>query len=386
MDDRRIKEEYKRVFDAIHADDALKERILEMKPQKRSIKPVITAVSTAAAAVVIFTAVGSYNFSNDGSGVISETTVSDRTERPSANETALDYDTEEKENEPAAETQTIAPPEQIELRPSAAPKKTTNEYKAEALSGIKAREQSSVPSTQTNRQSSTQIIQQKPQQSSPAPAAPQQQKPSETPASVPPLTERDNGTDTADFAAAAESYSLDKTAADKDMSEDAAGAKLKMNTPPISANARIMAAASVGAGGSGESVEQWDNDRYFDYIGTDITANIEKKTNFRYSGAQSRYFNTDSGGNPVNDEAMFVFEADGGKYINITVTKNTAQASEYLTVSEFESSDIAGTKAVVFDNGDSYTAYMIYNGISYTVDAASVTETELYETLAALVS
>ena len=70
MDERKIRNEYKRVFDEIHASDELRKRILEQKPQKRSVKPIINTVSSVAAALMIFTAVGDYSFKTDNLTII----------------------------------------------------------------------------------------------------------------------------------------------------------------------------------------------------------------------------------------------------------------------------------------------------------------------------
>ena len=57
MKDRRLEEEYKEVFDNIHAPEYLKKNILKMKPHKRNYRNVIAFASTVAAAIAIFAAV-----------------------------------------------------------------------------------------------------------------------------------------------------------------------------------------------------------------------------------------------------------------------------------------------------------------------------------------
>ena len=54
MDEREFKNEYKRVFDDIHASAELLEKIKTQKQTKRNLKPYIAAAASAAAEFMIF--------------------------------------------------------------------------------------------------------------------------------------------------------------------------------------------------------------------------------------------------------------------------------------------------------------------------------------------
>lgn len=75
------------------------------------------------------------------------------------------------------------------------------------------------------------------------------------------------------------------------------------------------------------------------------------------------------------DEWTFKYE-NGSSYIHINTTSNADYALQKLN-GGYIPTDINGKKAVVFENGKSYKAYIISNNIAYTIDTYDVSEEDL---------
>lgn len=410
MDERDMQREYKRVFDGIHASEELKKRILEQRPRRRSIRPYIAAAGAAAAGLVIFTAVYNYDLNTDSSGVISETAVTG-TERPAA-----DMDKRERteqsraaEKAPVPETgaaQSGAGAGAAEKTPqpseSAADseKKTTEDYKREALeragidssgnrTGAAEGRGTAEPKDGTDRAAEREAAADSPAQTETAAAAAETAAP--VSAEPPAETAEENAAP-----AEQDAYTAGTAGAQPEIkaAKAAGGVLLNMNSPSVyriySPEANMAEYSTENGGalyGSAGTPEEWDNNRYFEYIGADVIGRVTSGAEVRYTGDESAYFMTDESGKPVNDSRIFVFEGGNGSYVSVITSSDTIYAEAYLSDPDLSLSDVNGTDAVVFDmDGGAYKCYMIFNGVSYVIDTEGLDETALSGLLLSIAS
>lgn len=78
MEENELEREYRKIFDDVNASADLREKVLNLKPQKRAVTPFKAVIGSVAAAVMVFCAVHEYTFEPDTEGVISETVVSNQ--------------------------------------------------------------------------------------------------------------------------------------------------------------------------------------------------------------------------------------------------------------------------------------------------------------------
>lgn len=71
-----FEQEYKNAMNDVHASEDLRNRIMNIKPQKRTVTPLRTTLLSVAAAVAIMVVAHDYDFTPDTSGVINEAVVS----------------------------------------------------------------------------------------------------------------------------------------------------------------------------------------------------------------------------------------------------------------------------------------------------------------------
>lgn len=351
MEDRRL-EEYKEVFDNIHAPEYLKNNILKMKPQKRNYRPVIAFASTVAAAIAIFASVGNYDFTNkDDSGVIKQVAVIDDTTQTNAPSYTKGNTTMEPEG---------AVTERPEITPAAKPmpdnrvsatkkpltpavvKNTTSPAKSNKVTQNAAKDK--INSTDEVNSAPTLIP-----TSSPQITEKQAEQTEEKQTSVP-QTDNINEPQTA--------------------SED------------NSATQTMVVRSSGGGGGASSAVktEEWDNKRYFNYIGIDIVSKIEQNSGFVYIGASSNFVTVTEDGEIINDEWNFAFERPDGGYINIITSKKGSDNSGLSdAVTE------GAIKAAISENGDSYSCHLRNKGTSYMVYATKITKEEFISLLKSLI-
>lgn len=412
MDERDMRSEYKRIFDGIHASDELRRRILEQKPKKRSIRPYIAAASSVAAGVMIFAAVYNYDFNSGSDGVISETAVTE-TERPAAARTdggeRSAAGQEQKADEAGADieagvTAATAEPAAAEGRA----KKTTEDYKREALerAGIDSsgnetdgtdRRSAAGQSAADSRASENSVQETKPSEngsvqieipvSGGGAAEETEEKPEQETA----------GTQAEESEQQAAEDNAPGVSLQAASSRASGGVLLNVNSPSVyevyvgSAAAGEYSYGSAdtydSSGSDGYVSEQWDNSRYFDYIGADIVSRVTGGTELEYTGDKSSYFMVDESGVPVNDSRIFVFEGENGKYVSVITSRDTIYAETYLSDPDLQLSDVDGISAVVFDmDGKQYKCYMIFGGTSYTIDTEGLDEDGLSELLLSIVS
>lgn len=407
MDDKEISErgfrdEYRRVFDGIHASDELRRRVLEQGGAgvSRNIKkpafytrmrPYIAAATAAAAGLAIFAAVRQYDFEGGDDGVISETSVM-QTEAPDRAAERSDSAKSGAEDDaapvstPAAETKTAEAPS---AGSSSARTRTTEELQREALEKYgapTARPKLSAPESEkaakapeTGSESggsyswTIEDTESAPKSSAETqPAAAEEAAENET---LPRAAQASGGAAPA----------LKSSAAGR-------GIVLSMNSPSVynayaAETANAYAAETYSAETSETTYEVWSNEDYAEYLGADVTEKASLPSDFEYIGGGESGFMVDEDGDPVNDSKLYAFEGEGERYANIVTSRDTVYADTYLSDPELAKSDINGTDAVVFDmeNG-SYKCYMVYDEVSYVTDTEGMTETELSELLGSLAS
>ncbi len=71
-----FEQEYRNAMSDIHASDELRNKVLNMKPAKRTVTPFKTTLVSVAAAVMILVVANDYDFTPNTDGVINETVVS----------------------------------------------------------------------------------------------------------------------------------------------------------------------------------------------------------------------------------------------------------------------------------------------------------------------
>ncbi len=337
MDEREIKEEYKRVFDNIRASDELRNRIiLQKKPPKRNFMPIIATVSSIAAAVVMFAAVKDYDFKTDGSGVISES-VSETTSAP------VEY--------------ALQKTEQYTAEPTENPYQYREPVKQPAPTARPA------PKRSVSVSDTVSVV------------SPPTEAPVEVVTEAPTAVVTEMPTTEPQALAGGVKVRLGYK-----------GVLLNINSPSIMPKDYAAAAAELYTADESEyTVEEWDNDRYFNYIGTDIINGVEYSGDLIYTGGASSSFTVDSNGLPLNDTRIFTFSGNNGRFAQIVTSRDLTYANAVISDDGIVLSDINGTNAAVFAQDSEYSIYMIYNGTSYIINASELTEEEVCIILATLV-
>lgn len=352
MNENEIKENYKRVFDNIHASDELKNKILMQKaPQKRKVVPVIAAISSVAAALVIFTAVKDYDFKQDTSGVISEMSVTTQEKAETGNDTK-----DERESEMPEEVPVYDGERQTDKK---AAKQTAEPTKTPVLTAPSV-------NTETSRI----------QEVTPVPTA-----------ATPVPTEEINEpvpTENSDNLTSDSNIESESDTAERKRSYR--GILLNINSPSVmpSADTAVVAEIYESAENEEYTTEEWDNNRYFSYIGTDILNSVEMSGDLIYTGGASSYFTIDSSGTPLNDTRIFTFSGNNGRFVQIVTSRDLTYANTVLSADGIVLSDINGINAAVFAQDNDYIVYIICNGTSYIINTALITEDEICTILATL--
>ncbi len=398
FDDESFREEYRRAFDNIHASDELRSRILgQKKPKRRDMRPYMAAAGAAAAGLAIFAAVHNYDLTGREDGIINETssvTDSDRSDehsdpalpgngavpgssssqKPSSDGSAAS-EAPAAQSPAASEDRGTLPQSSAE---AGTQRKTTEDYMKEALekSGVDGGVSSDTYSGSR----------------------------ADLPADYSLQVETDDSNSGARFEAESggkATYSVEIPQGDQGSSSSSSGSVekdtdgsaipplksartagnvlLNMNSPSVYAayEAQVYGVTESAYDTSGYHLEKWDDGRYFDYLGANITEKADLADDFAYTGGGEMSLMVDADGTPMNDSRIFAFEGNNGRYVNIITSRETVYADTYLADPDLLKSDIAGTDAIVFDMGGSYKCYMVYGGVSYVIDAEGIDETEL---------
>lgn len=417
MDEREFRDEYKRVFNNIHASAELLEKIKTQKQPKRNFKPYIAAAASAAAAFMIFAAVHDYNFDNNDDGVISETRIAE-TEKPEATEKAKAQTEPAKsvEQESAADT-AVAGDNATSTKKSE--QKTTQDYMKEALEKSGATKQSeykapvitskpdsgnTADSTRSGSSYSAESVPEKTQAAAAESSAVSESSNSYSETSAP---EYKASVSLRINKAAETSEKTTKFFNNPEENEEMAvtesapdSANLAPSEGSVSSGGTLYgssggSSSAIMPGGGGGSFSapasvaasvEWDNDRYFEYIGVDLKAKIELCADVEYTGDDTAYFMVDQNGDLLNDLRTFTFRGENGICINVETTRSTDSVQSIIDDESFEKSDIEGTSAVVIDTDGTYRCYMVFKGTSYTIDATGITEDGLGDILLSIVS
>lgn len=416
MDEREFKNEYKRVFDDIHASGELLEKIKTQKQPKRNLKPYIAAAASAAAAFMIFAAVHDYDFNSNDDGVINETRIAE-TEKPTATEKAKPQTEQAKSvMEDDAKSGTVS-----ENNVSATNKpeqKTTQDYMKEALekSGATKQSEYKAPVITSKPDNSNSADSTKSGSSYSAGSIPEKTPAAEVESNA--VSEQSNSyyeTSAPEYKASAElkinkaSETSERTTKFFNNPEETAVAEAAPDAAYSAASGGSVSGGAVsngsaggsssammpGAGGGGAALAvpssvdtsvEWDNDRYFEYIGVNLKEKIELCADVEYMGDDTAYFMVDRNGDLLNDLRIFTFRGENGICINIETTRSVDYVQSRIDDETFEKSDIAGTSAVVIDMDGTYRCYMIFNGTAYTIDVSGFTEDGLCDILLSIVS
>lgn len=416
MDEREFKNEYKRVFNNIHASGELLEKIKTQKQPKRNLKPYIAAAASAAAAFMIFAAVHDYDFNSNDDGVINETRIAE-TEKPTATEKAKPQTEQAKSvMEDDAKSGTVS-----ENNVSATNKpeqKTTQDYMKEALekSGATKQSEYKAPVITSKPDNSNSADSTKSGSSYSAGSIPEKTPAAEVESNA--VSEQSNSyyeTSAPEYKASAE-LKINKAAETSERTtkffnnpEETAVAEAAPDAAYSAASGGSVSGGAVsngsaggsgsammpGAGGGGAALAvpssvdtsvEWDNDRYFEYIGVNLKEKIELCADVEYTGDDTAYFMVDRNGDLLNDLRIFTFRGENGICINIETTRSVDYVQSRIDDESFEKSDIAGTSAVVIDMDGTYRCYMIFNGTAYTIDVSGFTEDGLCDILLSIVS
>lgn len=393
MKDDKLRTEYTEMFDNIHASDELKARVLNLKKtRKRSPKPFIAPAATAAAGIMIFAAVHNVPFDRSKpDDVISEvvTRVQNETDE---NKGLQPPPIGEPDKEPVIDNKQDKSPENsgTKASPSAETKpaekyKTAEQLEREAKAEAekvyekagsyerRSEKDNTSGSSQTNQSYTA------PREKGQTYTAESAAHIADNPVSVPQES-------TVSESTVSESTVSESIVSENDLSEGApvsaayaargmaaksSGVVFRMNTKAalslVSRTEQYQASEEAYAPDAELTEEIWENNRYFDYIGSDIISRITAETSFSYIGDDSAYFMVDSSGIPRNDNRIFAF-SKGDERAHIITSRDTSFAQSCLSEPELLKSSVNGTPAVVFDLGDEYKCYMVCDGVSYIID------------------
>lgn len=132
------------------------------------------------------------------------------------------------------------------------------------------------------------------------------------------------------------------------------------------------------------STEEWDNDRYFEYLDFNVINALALPEDFKYIGSEMFTVNTDENGIPSFDNRIFPFEGENGRYVSVITSKNTLTADVYLNDKNYTLSSVYDIPAVVIGTEKGYRCYMVYKGISFVITAENINEEELTNILASI--
>ncbi len=141
---------------------------------------------------------------------------------------------------------------------------------------------------------------------------------------------------------------------------------------------------AIDTADAGVQWEQMTYGEYCSYLGIDILKKAQLPSDMKfYESDNVGVQKTDN--EITNDEAYFSADnSDGSKYVQIVTAKISGKANDYVSSSDYKKSSFNGKDAVIIYNGSMYEAYFMYNDVSVSVTAHSVTEDELKALLSSL--
>ena len=148
----------------------------------------------------------------------------------------------------------------------------------------------------------------------------------------------------------------------------------------------LYTAEDTGAEAEGAApyFESISIDEYYDYIGFNVAETLKKPDDMSFEIPAAVMLEKQAQtGAVLSDTAAFFMESenDAERYISVTTTRLSGDASEQLNSSELEKSTVNGTSAVVIYDGESYDAYTKKEDTYLSVSAYGIEENELKELL-----
>lgn len=132
------------------------------------------------------------------------------------------------------------------------------------------------------------------------------------------------------------------------------------------------------------SAEEWTKERYMEYMNIAFMDNLILPKYMIDTSGKSMIFTTDvNTGEPLNAHWSFAYTGEDKTVLIITGNDNTAVQS-YLN-SDLIKSDILGTPAVVFENGDGYICYLNHGIVSFAVRSKGLSKEEFSALLISIV-
>lgn len=395
--EKEMRDRFKNTYDDIHADDALLKRILEQKNtvpiksgHRYANKRAITAgIASTAAAVAVFVAVGNYDFENknDPDGVIYEVTSNESgtaAPSPKPNSETVHAAAEQEDDGKQASKGNVNTTEQKR-------KKTTEELIEEALEGSDLTPPTVPPRAGGSRASTSSDT-----YADNAAAEPKSDLDSAVKDSTTDETQNsDSVSGTSDYKAperrSASEANAQRAEVEKTEDSDTQETVRTYSTPirtvlHFNASSLLPMISDTAAieneplSGGDYHTEHWDNNRYLDYIGTDIITKA-KTVGWSYSGGSESVFVVDASGVPLNDTRIFTFNGNGNAAV--TVSKQSTYAEAVINTPGIEISDICGTSGAVFVESGEYSCYIVLNGASYIIRATGTEEEQFAELLTA---
>ena len=368
MNEKDFIKEYKELFDGIKAGEELRDKILrQKKPKRNKFRPIVATIATTAAAIAIFTAVHNYSFEPDDSGIISTVTVSE-TESPKPEkqpQQTPDYAAEDTEHE------------QESVNP---PKKTAYNSKNES-SSVSGNIATPAPPRITPRPHS------EPRQNAENLAANKTTPVPETSVAAP--SEETIKSDTAaDTTESISDTSSDKGAADGSLILPfrTGTVTLRMAAESILTDIILQSMQQSEEPDSIEEyhTEQWDNTKYFNYIGNDILNNIRLGSDMAYAGGSGSYFTVSSDGKLKDDRRIFVFSGSGRRSVSILTSRDTSLVDAVLSSPEIDKKNVSDIEMTAFGSDLTYFFYIKSNGIAYIITTESLDGGEIAELISSI--
>ncbi|MCH5212441.1 MAG: hypothetical protein J1G06_05470 [Oscillospiraceae bacterium] len=360
MDERDFIKEYKEMFDGIEARKELKDKILRQKPKRNKFRPIAAAIATTAAAVVIFAAVHDYDFKHDDSGVISTVTVSE-TEPPEQRK--------QTEQAPKVETETD---NSEQTAATAAPAKKTarkNNFSSEPKNTAAPARPRITPEPYTEHRESSEA----PAAKNPAPETPPEISSDTVPETVP-ETDHD-GED--DERAARGSLTLPFRTG---------SVTLRMSAESVLTDIILQSMQQSEEPDITEEyhTEQWDNAKYFEYIGNDILNNISLGSDMVYIGDDYGYFTVNSSGKLKDDHRIFVFDGSGSRKVSILTSRDTSFVDAVLSSPEIDKKTVKDIEMTAFGTDLTYFFYIKSNDIAYIITTEGLGSEEIAELISSI--
>ena len=420
-----FKDDFKKANDSIHADDELLQKVLSLKPVQKRFNP-YKYIPIAAAAVVVLSvtaAVFPTFINRGGDGVIEQYSV---TSRESSNDTSAPPDnmfgkngglseSSPSKNEspsPSSTTDTKSSQKPKSGSASAVPKASASPKKSDVPKTTARPENRTVPKTTAAPKAAVQTPY--PHESINAAFAPDNNNVSDITTPSPQTGDIfisvHQDSSPAEYYIEAEkadnssgTYSQNNTYenSSENVSQDTTAAAITEENGLLQSKKSVVLSVNytqyepADAAFSPKiydedniykkySPEEWDNDRYFEYLDFNVINSLALPEDFKYIGSEMFTVNTDENGIPSFDNRIFPFEGENGRYVSVITSKNTLTADVYLNDKNYTLSSVYDIPAVVIGTEKGYRCYMVYKGISFVITTENINEEELTNILASI--